>query len=225
MDIQSCKLLGESLFVKQGISSGCPFCKALHYNESPRIGSKIRILTNSMAGLIGEVIGDETALPNWDSSSQEDELPTSKIDSLRPGEIIVHENGSRYDIPLSIKDHLLEPEPFLPVPDWAPPISFYWAAKFHSFIMEACNDSFSDGKWKFHRFPIILPITYIFNQRLPIDPVELWKILEAHGFPLKFKKKLVTLYEDCQEVVRIYHFMNSGRNYKRKKRVTPFSIE
>jgi hypothetical protein len=225
MNIRSCKLLRSSLFVKKGLSSGCPFCKALNYTESPKIGDKIRILTEFMAGLIGEVIGDENALPIRDSSSPPDEFSTNRIVYFRPGGIIVHVNGSEYHTFLDIKDDLLEPEPFFPVPDWAPPISFSWAAAFHCFIMKICNESFSDGKWKFNRFALILPITYILNRRLPIDPVEFWAILEAHGFPLKWEKRLVTLYEDCKKVVRIYHFMNSGRNYTPKKRVLPFSIE
>jgi hypothetical protein len=225
MDIQSCKLLRDSLFVKKGINSGCPFCRALNYTESPKLGDNIKILTEYMPGLIGEVIGDENALPIRDSSIPPDEFSTNRIVYLRPGEILVHVNGSEYYTHIDIKDHLLEPEPFLPIPDWAFPISFYWAANFHSFIMRVCNDSFYDSKWKFNRFALIIPITYIFKRRLPIDSIDFWAILEAHGFPLKWKKRLATLYEDCQEVVRIYHFMNSGKNYKRKNRVTPLSIE
>ena len=226
MDIQirRCKLLRDSLFVREGLSSGCPFCKALNYRELPKLGDKIRILTQYMAGRIVEVIEDHTSTPIRISPDQMDEFPTHIV-PLQPGEIRAHENGSEYRTFLDIEDHLLEPEPFLPVPNWAPPISFSQAAEFHFYVMNVCNESFSNGKWKFNRFALIIPITYILNRRLPIDPVEFWAILEAHAFPLKWKNYLVTLYKDCKEVVRIYHFMDSGRNYTPKKKVIPFSIE
>jgi hypothetical protein len=225
MDIPRYKLLRDSLFVRKGVSSGCPFCKGLIYTESPKVGDKIRILTEYMTGLVGEVIGDETCLPIRDSSAKEDEFSTSGVVYPRPGEIIVHENGSKNQTILFIKDDLFEPEPFSPVPNWAPDISFYEFAKFHTIIMQICNDSFGDSKYKYNRFALIHAITYILNRRLPINADEFWVILEAHGFPLKWKKHLVMLYEDCKEVVRVYHFMSSGRNYTRKKRVFPFSIE
>jgi hypothetical protein len=223
MNAENRKSLGRTIFVNTGVNSGCPFCRALNA-DPPKIGDRVRVLNNYLTGLIGEVIGDENALPIKDSTIPPDEFSTNRIAYAMPGDIIVYIDGSEYRIHLNINRDLLEPEPFSPVPDWAPPICFSYAAEVHNFVMKLCNDSFRNGKWIFNKSVLFWSIIYVLNKRLPIESSEFWNILESHGFPLKWKQRLIVLYENCKEIIRIYHLMNTGRNFSNKKKVSPFAI-
>jgi hypothetical protein len=194
------KSLRNNLWIEKGIVSGCPFCKALNA-DLPNIGDKVRVLSDFMAGLIGEVV------------------------KLRPNEIIVHffHDPPGYEYRIFTKYNLVEPSTFSPVPSWAPSILLRHAAEIHSHLINICNECLYDGKCKFKITNLLVLIVYIWRKRLPIEATELWSIFEAHGLPSRWKNRLILLYKNCDDVLRIYHFMDTGRNYRKIKKVSPFS--
>ena len=206
MNYKNRKLLKGTVFINAGINSGCPFCRGLNA-DIPKVGDIVRGLSDFMSGLIGEVVTNNG--------------------SLRPGEFLVKflEDPKDHQYAISIDYNLFEPSPFTNVPDWAPHISLRKVEELHWYLMNLYLDSFVDGKWKYRNHASLPLIAFILKNRLPIEATELWDILEAHGFPSKWKRPLHKLYKDSKELLKIYHFMDTGRNYRSKKRILPFSME
>jgi hypothetical protein len=194
--------LNGNLCIEKGIVSGCPFCKAINA-DFPKIGDKVKILSDFKAGLIGEVT------------------------EVEQEEIIVHflYDPKEYQYRVLLKYDLVEPSPFLVVPSWAPAIPLKRAAKLHDLVINFCQKSLCNSKWKFGQSAFSDIVVHIWFKRLPIEPPELWRILEAHGIPSKWKNHSLKLFGLIKEVLTVYHFVDTGRNYKMKKRTSPFSTE
>jgi hypothetical protein len=193
--------LKGDLYIEKGIISGCPFCKGINTNL-PKIGDKIRVLSDFLAGKVGEVV------------------------EVRQEEIVANFiNGTREDqYRILLKYDLIESESFAKVPNWAPSIPLRYAAELHNYVINFCKKSFHNNSWKFEQSEFILLVVYIWFKRLPIEPLELWELLQVHGIPLKMNSRILKLYDIVKETLKIYHFMNSGRNYKTKRRTSPFSV-
>lgn len=195
----------DTACVNKGIISGCPFCKAIN-SGLPQIRDKIKVISDIFEGLIGEVVNSNYPLRN--------------------GEIEIHfldsPPGDNYVINTDID--LVELLPYCPIPQWAPPLSLKQIARLHWFILHFCHKSSLHNKNKFINIEFIYLVVYIWMKRLPLEPQDLWAILKAHGISSMWKNRLLESFNQFNEVLRIYHFIDSGRNYKKKKKVIPFSV-
>jgi len=199
-------------FTKKGIAqsgwwsgrdSGCPFCLARN-QALPKIGERIRFLSDFRAGQIGVVIESPSSIP------------------LRPGEFLVEMDGelAGHQQMVHAELDLFEPLPGTPVPAWAPPISLREAEELDRIVISLCDES----TWDYNRLPS-MPLFYalirhVWWKRLPIEPEEMWQFLEAHGAPSRWRNQLMRLYREGRELL-IY---SMGRKPVKKKRVSPLSV-
>jgi hypothetical protein len=199
----------DTACVKKGIISGCPFCNAIN-SDLPKIGDRIRVLSDIFEGQIGEVV--------------------SSICPLGTGEILVH----FIDFPIensyviNTDSDLVELLPCRAIPQWAPPLSLKQMARLHWLVLSFCQEFSMLNKHRQHK-PITIEfihlVVYIWMKRLPLESSDLWAILEAHGISPILRNRLQESFNQFSEVLRIYHFIDTGRNYKKKKKVDPFSVE
>jgi hypothetical protein len=190
--------------VKAGVDSGCLFCLA-RTAPLPEVGARIQILTDYRAGLMGRVVETPPSLP------------------LRKGELLVqfdHE-PSRIQHTVSLERDLIGVNSEVPTPIWAPPISLREAAELDDVIVKFCERGFSAKIWKPHLPTFYEVIRRVWHNRLPLEGTDIWSILEAHGVPQKYKKRLTELYQDGRDLL-VYAI---GRKPIKKKRVAPFSPE
>lgn len=199
-------------FAKKGIAqsgwwsgrdSGCPFCLTRN-QDLPKVGEIIRFLSGFSAGQIGIVVESPSSIP------------------LRPGGFLVEMEG---DLPghqriVHADLDLFENLPGTPVPAWAPPILLGEAEELDRIVIRLCDES----TWDHNRSPnmqlFYALICRVWWKRLPIEPEEMWQLLEAHGAPSKWRNQLVRLYHEERELL-IY---NGGRKPIKKKRVSPLSV-
>ncbi len=199
----------DTACVKEGIISGCPFCNAIN-SKLPKIGDRIRVLSDIFEGLIGEVV--------------------SSIYPLRSGEILVHfiDSPIENSYVINTDSDLVELLPCRPIPQWAPPLSLKQTARLHWLILSFCRKFSMLNKHKQHK-PITIEfihlVVYIWMKRLPLEPPGLWAILEAHGISPMLRNRVLESFNQFSEVLRTYHIIDTGRNYKKKKKVYPFSVE
>lgn len=199
------KKLGS--LIESGISTGCPFCKATMLGI-PKPGDNIRILTGYDAGHVVRVVDNKYNIP------------------LGSGEFLVKYENDPLDRYITVSGEgkeriLFEYIPPSPTPNWAPPICLRYAEELHGRLIRFWVRSLrQDGSFK----PIIDAffevITYIWYNRLPLRPEELWAVLEAHGFPYKSKERLTQFYKEGMDLL-IYA---TGRKPFNNRRVKPFSI-
>jgi hypothetical protein len=139
-----------------GRNSGCPFCLAMN-NDLPKVGERIRFLSDYRAGQVGEVIESPSSIP------------------MRSREFLVKVNG---DLPghqqiVNAAMDLFENLPGAPVPVWAPPISLREAEELHRIILKLCDET----NWDDNRLPNLqlfyALIHHIWLRRLPIEPGEI----------------------------------------------------
>ncbi len=190
--------------VEAGIDSGCPFCLA-RTAPLPNVGARIQILTDYRAGLMGAVVETRPSLP------------------LGKGELLVqfdHDPPGIHCI-VSLERDLVAVNSEVPTPIWAPPISLREAAELDDVIVKFCRSSFSLKSWKPHVPTFYEVIRRVWHNRLPLEGTDMWSILEAHGVPQKYKKRLTELYQDGRDLL-VYAI---GRKPIKKKRIAPFSPE
>ena len=186
-----------------GRDSGCPFCVARN-QALPKVGEKIRLLSDFRAGQIGIVVETPSSLP------------------LRPGEFLVEIEGEPpgHQRTVHAELELFEHLPGTPVPAWAPPISLREAEELDRFVIRICDES----TWDHNRSPSKLLvydlIRHVWWKRLLIEPDEMWQLLEAHGAPSRWRNQLMRLYRDGRDLL-IY---SMGRKPVKKQRVSPLSV-
>ena len=110
--------------------------------------------------------------------------------------------------------------PLAPISEWSPPLSLKDASNLDKAVVNFCKKSFWGGKWKIDWNSYNALIERIWYYRLPIEPHELWLVLQAHGVPGKSTKSLIDFYKKGINLL-IY---SNGRKPIKKKRVSPLSI-
>ena len=112
--------------VISGEASGCPFCLARR-SPTPKLGQRVRILTDYRAGLTGEVVS----------------LPESLKGQLSEA-IAVHMDTDPPEASqlVYLGQDLIEILPSVLVPLWAPPLSLQDAAELESFVIDFCCESY-----------------------------------------------------------------------------------
>lgn len=193
--------------IESGISTGCPFCKATMLGM-PKPGNIIRLLTGYHAGDVVMVVDNKYNIP------------------LSSGQFLVKYENDPLDRYITINGDgmeriLFEYIPPSPIPNWAPPICLRYAEELDNQLIRFWVRSLRpDGCYEPRIDAFYEVITYIWYNRLPLRPEELWAVLDAHGFPYKFKKRLTQLYQEGMDLL-IYA---TGRQPFKNRRVEPLSV-
>jgi hypothetical protein len=190
----------------EGFLAGCPFCAA-RSKGPPGVGARFRLITGLNAGKVGTVV-KVVKLPSGEP--------------IWPYEIIAQmdDNPPHIQRRILFKFDLIQVLPEDPVPKWAPPLCLRDAAELDHAVVEFCEKSCSVEKWHPNWPAFYEIIRIVWNNRLPLEPGELWSVLEAHGVLQKWKRELSALYEKGREIL-IYCL---GKRPVKKKRVTPLSV-
>lgn len=194
--------------VRSGLSagrkSGCPFCLARN-GDLPKVGEKIRLLSDYRAGRTMKVVEAPSELP------------------LRPGEILVEVDDDEpgFQQVVHTEWELIETLPGPPTPAWAPSISLREAEELDRIVLKCCDQSTGDSRQTSNLQPFYDLIRHVWQRRLPIEPKEIWAVLEAHGVPSNLRNRLIKLYKEGRELL-VYA---AGRKPIKKKRVPPLLFE
>ena len=184
----------RSVAISAGMKSGCRFCMA-RGGISIKVGDRIRILNGFRAGVVGKIVPSP---PNFPADM-----------------ILIQAEGDPPDEQQNviISKNLFEKLPSPPWPNWAPQISIKELEELDSIVVKFCDKSTSTVTWK-PNWPYYFEIIrYIWKNRLPIEPNELWQFLDAHGIPNNWKNRLTTLFKDGRDL--LIHV--NGRKPIRKK--------
>jgi hypothetical protein len=186
----------------EGFLSGCPFCTSYRIGI-PEIGTRFRIISGSTTGATGTVV-------EWPKNCPEIQNEfIAQMDHDPP----------EWQTRVSIKREMIEKLPSLPVPEWAPPLCLGDASELDKAVVKFCEESFNQGEWKVDWDSFNEVVRKVWNLRLPLEPNELWDVLNAHGVPERSKRELIEFYEKGRKLL-IY---SVGRRPIKKKRVKPLS--
>ena len=195
--------MGAEPGVSAGRDSGCPFCLGRD-RAVPMIGERIRILSDFMAGWTGTVVQPHPSMP-----------------VLQPGEVVVAMDGdtSGGTFWVNTLREVVETLPATPVPSWAPPISLREAEELDCLVVKFCHESAWKGRGTPNRQVFNQVIGHVWRRRLPIEPREMRLLLEAHGVPPNWHRRLTLRYQEGRDVL----IQSVGMKPIRKKRVPPLS--
>ena len=153
--------------------AGCSFCIASatrHFTP----GQRVHLLSGSRAGKEATVVDPPESFKNDTDmiivQMDEDDLNTQEMVNLR------------FDI--------VEQLPRLPIPLWAPPISIRKTSALHERIIGFCDKSTLGSVKNMNLTALYALIWHIWNKRLPLEPNEVWIILEAHGVPTNWRNQV-----------------------------------
>ena len=188
--------------VSAGMKAGCPFCLARKVRV-PKIGETIRVLSGVSAGVVGKIVRPPRMLAS------------------DPYRITVRVKG---DAPktsrmINTKADLIERFPGPPVPKWAPPLSLKEAEQVDCRVVVFCEKSSSSGNWypNFASFNEV--IRYVWHERLPLEPSEISRVLQAHGVPKNWQVRLTSFFGQGRDLL----VFAVGRKPVKRKRVQPLS--
>jgi hypothetical protein len=183
-----------------GCLSGCPFCMASTLGI-PKIGTRFRIISGFKVGEKGTVVEwpkDSTPIPNQFLAQFYSE----------PGQFRI-----------ILKQDLIQLLPAPAPPAWAPPLCLQDAADLDSVVVNFCNKSFQDGEWILDWLAFYEIVSAIWTKRLPIQSRELWAVLDAHGVPEKWRRKLSEFFTKGRDLL----LYSVGKRPFKNKRVEPLS--
>lgn len=189
--------------VKYGRKAGCPFCIA-STNRHFAPGDRVRLLSGGRAGKQATVLRTREQFKN------------------DPDTIVVQldEDNPSIQQTVDIDLELVELIPNSPIPSWAPPISIRKTYELHQSIINFCQNSTQGSSKKMHFASLYLLIWHIWKRRLPLEPKEVWDMLEAHGVPVNWKTATMNiLRHGLSLLITIY-----GRKPVKKFRVEPMSL-
>ena len=184
----------------QGALSDCPFCIAASQAIS-EIGTRFRIIS-------GFKVGEKGTVVEWPKSS-------TPIPNQFPAQLDNEPDQFR----IILENELIQVLPAPPAPDWAPPLSLQDAADLDSVVVDFCNKSFQDGNWDLDWSAFYEVIRTVWAKRLPIEPREVWSVLNAHGVPKKWRRKLSDFFTKGRDLL-VY---SAGKSPIKKKRIEPLS--
>lgn len=190
--------------ISAGMKAGCPFCLAGKVRV-PEIGETIRVLSGLSAGVVGKVVPSPPALAS------------------EPYRITIRVNGDPPDTTqmLNTRSDLFERFPGPPVPEWAPPLSLTEAEQVDRRVVVFCENSTSSRSWYPNLPDFYEVIRYIWYKRLPLEPSEVLRVLQAHGVPKNWQVRLTSFFREGRNLL----VFAVGRKPMNKKRVKPFSTQ
>jgi hypothetical protein len=187
-------------YIGSGRMAGCPFCSALtakNFNPEERI----RLLSGSCAGKHATIVEPPENFRN------------------DPNIIIVQidEDGQQM---INLSFEIVERLPSAPVPSWAPPISIRKTNKLHEQIIGFCKKSAPSSFRNIDMTSLYMLIWYIWDNRLPLEPKEVWHILEAHGVPKDYRNRITNILKHgLSLLIAVF-----GKKPIKKFRVEPMSV-
>lgn len=190
-------------YVGYGRKAGCPFCIA-STNKHFSPGERIRLLSGGLAGKEATVLDKPEHYKNDQNM------------------ILVHsdENDPSAQYMVNLDLDLAELLPSAPVPPWAPPLSIRKTYELHERIIDFCEKSTQGSQKKMHLTSLYVLIWHIWKKRLPLEPKEVWDILEAHGVPINWRTITTNLLTHGVSLLMTVY----GRKPVKKFRVEPMSL-
>jgi hypothetical protein len=169
----------------EGFLAGCPFCTA-RTKRTLDVGVRFRIISGYGAGSSGRIIKE----PDTYSSQPHEHL--AQMDN----------DPSHLQMRLDTDICLVQILPAPPAATWALPIDRTAAPDVDAALVEFCRRSCNGGrKWSPDWPTFYELIRVIWMNRLPLEPPELWAILEAHGLPKNWKSRLTKFYMMGRELL------------------------
>ena len=160
-------------YIESGRVAGCSFCTALatrHFAPEQRV----RLLSGCYAGKEATVVDPPENFKNDRDiiivQMDEDDFNTQQRVNLR--------------------FEIVERFPYLPVPIWAPQISIRKTCDLHERIIGFCDKSALGSAQNMDLTSLYALIWHIWNKRLPLEPNEVWNILDAHGVPKNWRNQI-----------------------------------
>jgi hypothetical protein len=130
------------------------------------------------------------------------------------------DNEPNWQTRISIKRQKIQKLPIPPTPEWVPPLCLKDASELDRAIVQFCEKSYWHSKWKINWNSFNEIIRTVWHYRLPVEPNELWGVLQAHGVPLRSKRRLIEFYTKGRNLL----IWSVGKKPIKKKRVKPLSI-
>lgn len=163
----------------EGFLAGCPFCTA-RTKRTLDAGVRFTIISGYGAGRSGRIIRG----PDPYSPRPHEHL--AQMDNDPP------HIRTRLDTDISLVQILPAP----PVAIWALPIDMNAAADVDAALVEFCRRSCCNDarKWSPDWPTFYELIKVIWMNRFPLEPPELWAMLEAHGIPKNWESRLTTFF-------------------------------
>lgn len=187
----------------EGFLAGCPFCTARRKRVLD-VGARFRFLSGYFAGKTGTVVQE----PDGYSSRPHEML--AQMDDEPP-----HVQSG-----LNTDTYLVQILPAPKPPTWAPPITMADAAPVDAAIVEFCQKSYLRRRWSLDWPAFYELIRVVWWNRLPLEPNELWAMMEAHGAPKNWESRLTKFFSMGREL--LVHV--GQRRPIKKKRVAPLSF-
>ncbi len=169
----------------EGFLAGCPFCTA-RTKRTLDVGVRFRIISGYGAGSSGRIIREP------DTYSSQPHEHVAQMDNDPP------HRQTRLDTNISLVQVLPAP----PVATWALPIAMTAAANVDAALVEFCRRSCNVGrKWSPDWPTFYELIRVVWMNRLPLEPPELWAMLEAHGIPKNWELRLTKFFSMGRELL------------------------
>lgn len=185
-----------------GASNGRPFCRSKR-TDLPEVGTRFRFLADYKAGRRGTVV-QSPAPPPLDQNeclAQMDDDPQHWQTRVLPWDVI---------------EYLPAPAP----PNWAPPVELAVAAELDSKIVKFCEAGNREGEWSVDWPVFYFVIRFVWSKRLPLQPDEMWALMEAHGVPIEFKDELSEFFDKGRDLL----VQAVGKKPVKKRRVEPLAV-
>ena len=169
----------------EGFLAGCPICTA-RTKRVLDMGARFTILSGYGAGTSGTIIGEPDAYssrPREHLAQMDDESPNIK---------------RRLDTDITLVQILPAP----PAPTWFPSIPIADAIPVDAALVDFCRKSCPVLRKCSIDWPAFYElIRIIWVSRLPIEPLELWAMLDAHGVPKNWKLRLTKFFSQGRELL------------------------
>ena len=188
----------------EGFLSGCPFCGSQRIGI-PEIGTRFLIIAGLFSGSTGTVVEWPEGFPKIENEF------LAQLDHDPPN----------MQTRVSTQRQAIQEIPRPPTPLWSPPVCSDETSKIDEAVVRFCEKSYCVGQWKIDWNSFNGVIYTVWYYRLPLTPIELWRVLEAHGVPKRSEKSLIGFFEKARDLL-VY---SAGRKPIKKKRVSPLSIK
>lgn len=174
-------------------------CDAL-LTPLPRVGERIILLSGVFSGVTGTV--SNIALDH----------------RFSPGTFLIRADG---DDPS--RELIVDPQTTIyakctgqfVLPQWFPPFTLRECVDLHSVIVAFVDGCIDSSSWRWNSRKYYEVITYSWYRRLPLEPCEVWQMLNIHGVPSSWENEARHRFLEGTELL-VY---SNGRRPIKKKRL------
>jgi hypothetical protein len=101
------------------------------------------------------------------------------------------------------------------LPEWFPPFAMRECVDLHSALVAYIDRNVRLGGWTWDRKNFYEVIRYAWAKRLPIEALEIWRLLAAHGVPSHLQEEISVLFDEGTDIL-VYAM---GRRAVKRKRL------